>query len=124
MNIIHESDRVNICALAADINIESKSVKTLVKMLTPCVENLVFNVVYISCLVYLIYLKTNHVQNYHSTPFLSIFSLKSVDSLKNMTLDHKTSHKQHRYICSNSQKYIVWVKIIDFSCAKNHLDIK
>ncbi len=28
-------------------------------------------------------------------------------------LEHKTSHKQHRYICSNSQ--IVWVKMIDFS---------
>ncbi len=25
------------------------------------------------------------------------------------------SHKQHRYICSNSQQYIVWVKIIIFS---------
>ncbi len=30
-------------------------------------------------------------------------------------MDHKTSHKQHGFICSNSQKYIVWVKIIDFS---------
>ncbi len=27
-----------------------------------------------------------------------------------VTLEHKT-----RYICSNSQKYIVWVKIINFS---------
>ncbi len=32
VNIILESDRVNICALAADINIESKSMKTLVNM--------------------------------------------------------------------------------------------
>ncbi len=32
-----------------------------------------------------------------------------------MILDRKTSHKEHRYICSNSQQYIVWVKIIDFS---------
>ncbi len=32
-----------------------------------------------------------------------------------MTLDHKTSHKSLGYVCSNSQKYIVWVKIIDFS---------
>ncbi len=30
-------------------------------------------------------------------------------------LDHKTSLKSLGYICSNSQKYIVWVKIIDFS---------
>ncbi len=29
-----------------------------------------------------------------------------------MIPEHKTSHKQHEYICSNSQKYIVWVKII------------
>ncbi len=35
--------------------------------------------------------------------------------LMNMTLEHKTSLKLHRYICSNSQQYIVWVKIIDFS---------
>ncbi len=25
-----------------------------------------------------------------------------------------SGHKQHRYICSNSQQYIVWVKIIHF----------
>ncbi len=31
-----------------------------------------------------------------------------------VTLDHKTSHKSHGYICRNSQKYIEWVKIIDF----------
>ncbi len=35
--------------------------------------------------------------------------------VKYVTLDHKTSHKNHGFICSNSQKYIVWVKIIDFS---------
>ncbi len=28
---------------------------------------------------------------------------------------HKPSVKSLGYICSNSQKYIVWVKIIDFS---------
>ncbi len=37
-----------------------------------------------------------------------------------VTLDHKTSLKSLGYICSNSQKYIVWVKIIDFFYAKNH----
>ncbi len=31
-----------------------------------------------------------------------------------MTLDHKTSLMSLRHICSNSQQYIVWVKIIDF----------
>ncbi len=32
-----------------------------------------------------------------------------------LTLDHNTSLKSLRYICSNSQKYTAWVKIIDFS---------
>ncbi len=32
-----------------------------------------------------------------------------------VTLDHKTSLKSLGYICSNSQKYIVWVKFIHFS---------
>ncbi len=31
------------------------------------------------------------------------------------TLEHKSSVKSLGYICSNSQKYIVWVKIIRFS---------
>ncbi len=31
-----------------------------------------------------------------------------------VSLEHKSSHKQHGSICSNSQQYIVWVKIIDF----------
>ncbi len=55
-------------------------------------------------------------------------SLKQIFFCKNMhlfiaisnnliyvTLDHKTSLKSLGYICSNSQKYIVWVKIIIFS---------
>ncbi len=32
----------------------------------------------------------------------------------NVTLQHKSSHKQHSYICRNSQQYSVWVKIIHF----------
>ncbi len=32
-----------------------------------------------------------------------------------VTLDHKSSLKSLGYICNNSQQYIVWVKIIDFS---------
>ncbi len=32
-----------------------------------------------------------------------------------VTLEHKSSLKSLGYICSKSQKYIVWVKIIDFS---------
>ncbi len=44
-----------------------------------------------------------------------IWFLKSFFFFKYVTLDHKTSLKSVGYICSNSQKYIVWVKIIDFS---------
>ncbi len=32
-----------------------------------------------------------------------------------VTLEHKTSLKSLGYVCSNSQKYIVWVKMIDVS---------
>ncbi len=39
----------------------------------------------------------------------------SNDYLTFVTLDHKTSLKSLGYICSNSQQYIVWVKIIHFS---------
>ncbi len=35
-------------------------------------------------------------------------------SLHYVTLDHKTSLKSLEYICSNNQKYIVCVKIINF----------
>ncbi len=38
-----------------------------------------------------------------------------------VTLEHKSSVESLGYICSNSQKHIVWVKIIDFLFyAKNH----
>ncbi len=43
---------------------------------------------------------------------LKIESLKNV--CKYVTLHHKTSRKSLGYICSNSQQYIVWIKIIDF----------
>ncbi len=32
-----------------------------------------------------------------------------------VSLEHKTSHKQHGYICRNSQQYIVWSKLSIFS---------
>ncbi len=37
-------------------------------------------------------------------------------SVPYVTLDHKTSHKSLGYICSNSQKYIVWVKKKNILC--------
>lgn len=47
--ILFLSDRVNICALAADVNTESKSKNVAFYLKTPCSENQVFNVVYILC---------------------------------------------------------------------------
>ncbi len=41
-----------------------------------------------------------------------------------MILEHRRSHKQHRYICSNRQQYIVWLKIIIFLLWQKSLDIK
>ncbi len=41
------------------------------------------------------------------------FFFISNDYLTFVTLDHKTSLKSLEYICSNSQQYIVWVKIIN-----------
>jgi len=35
-----------------------------------------------------------------------------------VSLEHRSSHKQHRYICCNSHQYIEWVKIIDFFMPK------
>ncbi len=45
------------------------------------------------------------------------FYTKLIDflNLLYVTLDHKTRHKSLGYICTNSQKYILWVKMIDFS---------
>ncbi len=47
---------------------------------------------------------------------LEIFSnIINVFTVPFVTLHHKTGLKSLGYICSNSQKYIVWVKIINFS---------
>ncbi len=46
---------------------------------------------------------------------VSFYFLISNDYLTFVTLEHKTSLKSLEYICSNSQQYIVWVKIINFS---------
>ncbi len=47
------------------------------------------------------------------TFYLFIFNFN--DYLTFVTLEHKTSLKSLGYICSNSQQYILWVKIINFS---------
>ncbi len=37
------------------------------------------------------------------------------NSISYETLEHRTSLKSRGYICSDSQQYIVWCKLIDFS---------
>ncbi len=49
-----------------------------------------------------------------STPD-AIGATKTIEVIIIVTLNHKTRLKSLEYICSDSQKYIVWVKIIDFS---------
>ncbi len=43
------------------------------------------------------------------------FTTTAVLFMTHVTLEHKTSLKLLGYVCSNSQKYTVWVKIIYFS---------
>ncbi len=66
--------------------------------------------------------KTNTIYNSEYTSFSTnnhgiVSYVRVLQSYANayVILDHKTSHKSLGYICSNSQKYTVWVKIIDFS---------
>ncbi len=47
-----------------------------------------------------------------------------VNHLLYVSLEHKSSHTQHSYICRNRQQYIVWVKIIIFILGQKSLDIK
>ncbi len=47
--------------------------------------------------------------------YLFIFNFKRLFNICDPGLEHKTSIKSLGYICSNSQQYIVWVKIIHFS---------
>ncbi len=53
----------------------------------------------------------------HFIYYIHLFLIISIiidDKNKYVTLEHESSFKQHGYICSNSQQYIVWVKIINF----------
>ncbi len=43
------------------------------------------------------------------------YSIFNNNCSKYVTLEHKTSGESLGFICSNSQQYTVWAKIIDFS---------
>ncbi len=45
---------------------------------------------------------------------INVTWMKSNDRNIYVTLEHKRSVKSLEYICSNSQKYIEWVKSINF----------
>ncbi len=55
---------------------------------------------------------------------IHLVNINNIIFTKYVTLDHKTSLKSIGYICSNSQKYIVWVKIIYFSFMPKIIRIK
>ncbi len=57
---------------------------------------------------------------FHKRHLMNEFALSFIPSAvfvqnKYVSLEHKSSVKTLGYICSNSQQYIIWVKIIDFS---------
>ncbi len=54
------------------------------------------------------------ILNYKLKDYITT-ELKFYGPKRYVTLDHKTSLKSLGYICSNSQKYIVWVKMMHFS---------
>ncbi len=56
-------------------------------------------------------LKATQLQICHR--YVSLFCMTEIKSY--VSLEHKSSHKQHMYICGNIQQYIVWVKIIKCS---------
>ncbi len=87
--------------------------------------------IYMICLVFLFILKCYNFRSHYSSLQYHIYYLlfKCVRLITNIefysnsqcigdytyvTLDYKTSLKSLGYICSNSQKFIVWVKIIVF----------
>ncbi len=51
--------------------------------------------------------------NIEKTPF-KVVQIKFL-AMHIIVIIIESNHKQHRYICSNSQQYIVWVKIMHFS---------
>ncbi len=57
-------------------------------------------------------LKSHTWQVHEKQCFCRLRCLSSDCKESHVTLEHKTNH---RYICSNSQQYNVWVKIIHFS---------
>ncbi len=46
---------------------------------------------------------------------------KASEHMIHVSLEHRSSHKQHGYICSNNQQYIVWIKIIIFLLCQKSL---
>ncbi len=51
----------------------------------------------------------------HTLLFFALFGTEHWFRSRYVTLEHKSSVKTLGYIYNNSQKYIVWVKIIDFT---------
>ncbi len=111
------------------------SLKTIISL--PCSTNVVYTILIHACVSFwglktpfTVITKSNH--DIIQTPFVLHYSNsimtkfifrwtitlsinKNVPMYIFVTPDHKTCLKSLEYICSNSQKYIVWVKMIHFS---------
>ncbi len=79
----------------------------------------------VAVLLYTIYTSSIHsvfVLNMQILYGLSFFLFLSIMIF--VSLEHKSSHKQHSYVYSNNQQCIVWLKIIIFILCQKSLDIK
>ncbi len=55
-----------------------------------------------------------HISDKYILTLLLLLFINILTQNAFVTLEHKTSVKSLGYICSNNQKYILWVKIIKF----------
>ncbi len=70
--------------------------------------------------IYYVYINTHTCMYIFKKNMLCIYikytyKLYQLHEFIYVTLEHKSSVKSLGYICSNRQKYTVWVKIINFS---------
>ncbi len=65
--------------------------------------------VYICVYIYI------YIYTHTTNTFIFIYFYHRIRQKIYVTLDHKSSFKSLGYICSNSQKYILWVKMIDLT---------
>ncbi len=86
-------------------------------LVIPCIIYYVTNKETLNIYIYIyiyIYINTHKCMYIYHADLLCIY-IYIINLHTYVTLEHKSSHKQHRYKYSNRQQYIVLVKIINFS---------